>query len=230
MPGLTEVGVFHADLYPGMVAQFESSQNYCAVGRVYSVYDFHTNGNPGTRNPLLTAAPLAIDALNPFPLMQLANGNFLYENFPTSGTKQTPATKAQLRAELVSNAQGGFSSAVFWTSTGLHTLGTAIADDTNLPEKGATGTPPRNAAYVFVYNGTDFDPPNPANGSQYLQCFNVNTGEKVPSGTNFFCKSGSIEINAADIAALRGKICDTTALTGDCKAASAPSPAPGFGE
>src|SRR5271155_2274376 len=96
---LTQVGRQHADLYVAMVHQFESDNNYCPVGFVYSMYNYNLNGTPGTNNPYQTAAPLAIDACNnssvnpsttcvgsaTLPHMALSGGANLYEYL--GGTK-----------------------------------------------------------------------------------------------------------------------------------------------
>ena len=134
--GLTTVGRQHADVYPSMVYSFGLAHNYCPVGYVYSTYNYKENGDPGTNNPLQTAEPLAIAAcfisFNPVstcgafggvsgsePRMALVNGGQLYEflGFPEAPkTTKMSATGTQLRAELIANAGGGSSSAIFWTS------------------------------------------------------------------------------------------------------------------
>ena len=242
---LTRVGVEHAYLYPGMVDVFDDAHNYCPVGWVYSMYDFNPDRNPGTTNPFQTAEPLAYAACiarairpgvpltgNPCdspadfkPHMRLGNGHYLYEFLGTTSvtTAKPSATTQELRTELVSNASlDGFSSAIFWSSEGLHTLGAAIADGTNIPKKGGP-TPPRNAVYVFKYSagtgtfevvdGTPFL-------QRYLQCFNVNPDGSF-SDANYYCRPGDIPIMpddsddvATSVTALRGKICDTTTLGG----------------
>lgn len=154
--------------------------------------------------------------------MQLGNGHYLYEFLGTTdvATTRPSATTQELRKELVSNASYfGSSSAIFWSSTGLHTLGTAIADGTNIPKKDGP-TPPRNAVYVFEYNagtGTFKVVDGTPLLQRYLQCFNINPGGSF-SDANYYCRPGDIPIMPDDvatlIAALRGKICDTTTLGG----------------
>lgn len=102
---------------------------------------------------------------------------------PTAGKS---ATGPELRNELISNASGGLSSAIFWSSQGLNVLGQAIAGRAVVdipgcsapPSKPGTKCPaakgiaPRNAAYVFVFNGENaFDLIAP--GNNYVQCFDV---------------------------------------------------------
>jgi hypothetical protein len=239
---LTQVGRQHADLYVAMVHQFESDNNYCPVGFVYSMYNHNPNGSPGTNNPYQTAAPLAIDGCNnsavdpsttcvgskPFPRMALDSGANLYEYLGGSKENQNPSSMqvTALRSELLSHAKpsvgAAFSTAIFWTSDGLHTLGLAIADNAEIPkkvknEKGeTTSSPPRNAVYVFEYNGSTFDPP--PNVAQYVQCFNVNG--KVPDSTTYYCsQKGNLpgDIETVRLPNLLGKICDTTDLATDCQ-------------
>lgn len=239
---LTQVGRQHADLYVAMVHQFESDNDYCPVGFVYSMYNYNLNGSPGTNNPYQTAEPLAIDACNnsagdpsttcvgskPFPRMALDSGANLYEYLGGTKENQAPSTAqtTALRGELLSHANPGvgaaFSTAIFWTSDGLHTLGLAIADNAEIPkkvknEKGETiSSPPRNAVYVFEYDGSAFDPP--PNVTRYVQCFNVNG--KVPSGTTYYCsQKGNLpgDIETGLLPNLLGKICDTTDPAADCR-------------
>ncbi|MFZ0658829.1 MAG: hypothetical protein WAM05_08920 [Candidatus Binataceae bacterium] len=239
---LTQVGRQHADLYVPMVHQFESDNNYCAVGFVYSMYNYNLNGSPGTNNPFQTAEPLAIDACNnsavdpsttcvgskTLPRMALNSGAKLYEYLGGTKEDQVPSTAqtTALRGELLSYAKPGvgaaFSTAIFWTSDGLHTLGLAIADGTEIPKKikNANGdtisSPPRNAVYVFKYNGNTFDPP--PNVTQYVQCFNANG--KVPNGTTYYCsQKGNLPSDIATelLPNLLGNICDTTDLAMNCR-------------
>lgn len=252
--GLRPVGVEHADRYDEMLEHFTSDTNYCPVGFVYAMYNKNPNGSPGTENPFQTAEPLAFRAcyiyalaqgvLNPdiacsgspefsaaLPRMQLENGAKLYEYLGTTGAEQkagNSATKDQLRAELLRNASLGLSSALFWTSQGLPTLGTAIADGTNIPPKiegnGDSG-PPKNAVYIFEYSGGIFNPPKSL--TKYVQCFNINIEhpEGSPGGTEYYCRKGernnpdSASIgNRGDLPAitdfppLEGRICDTSHL------------------
>jgi hypothetical protein len=101
---------------------------------------------------------------NFFPRTALENGGKLYEYLgakPSEGG--TPkagvsATSPQLLAELISRADSGLSTAIFWTSQGLNVLGQAIVPGfTGIP--GCSTLPlqdnckdlkaPRNAAYVL---------------------------------------------------------------------------------
>jgi hypothetical protein len=242
--GLRPVGVEHADRYDEMLADFESSSNFCPVAFVYAMYNKKPDGSPGTENPFQTAEPLAIAACYNFPnvssqslaqcnfspRMSLENGGKLYEYLETTRAEQNAknsATKDQLRAELLSNAYSGLSSAVFWTSQGLPTLGTAIADGANIPPKiegnGDSG-PPKNAVYIFEYSGGTFNAPESL--TRYVQCFNVNVDHPTgsPSGTKYYCRKGFPDPNSAsignrgdlpeitDFPPLEGRICDTEGL------------------
>lgn len=197
---LTLVGQRHADLYIDMLGSgpggFGPAHNYCTVGYVYAMYNQNPDGSPGTNNPLETAQPAAIAACSALgsctrsePRVALAAGQYLYEYLGVPGappvcTNCPPsATGPELRAELASNASSGFSSAIFWTSQGLNVVGQAIADGPvdipgcSVPPLPGTkcpkdkGVAPRNAVYIFKYNGSGFDPPT--DDTQYVQCFDV---------------------------------------------------------
>ena len=126
------------------------------------------------------------------PSTALVNGGKLYEYLGAANSeKGTPkagksATGPELRDELISNAGGGLSSAIFWSSQGLNVLGQAIAGKAIVDIPGCSeppstpgtkcpadkGVAPRNAAYVFVFNGENaFDLIAP--GNKYVQCFDV---------------------------------------------------------
>jgi len=197
---LTLVGQRHANLYIEMLGsgpgRFGAAENYCPVGYVYSMYNMNPNGSAGTNNPLETAQPVAIAACTALgsctgsePRVALAVGKYLYEYLGAPGAPPTckncpvSATGPELQAELASNAFFGFSSAIFWTSQGLNVLGQAIAGEAvdipgcSEPPKPGTKCPadkgigPRNAVYVFEYNGSAFNPP--VDATQYVQCFDV---------------------------------------------------------
>jgi hypothetical protein len=251
---LTEVGERHANLYPSMLWCFGAAHNYCPVGYVYSMYNINADGQPGTNNPLQTAEPLAnvacytraiffndspdtqCSASGSEPSMALVNGRNLYEHLgaTTVEKKANSATGPQLLKELIKRAPagGGLSSAIFWTSQGLHDLGEAIAPGTDIPVKTDTYSPPRNAAYVFVFNRTRFEPIAQKDINQYVQCFNVHlahppSAELVgPGGTMYYCGNGdygtgnlpsALNDKTADaqkgLDMLKGMICDTFNLT-----------------
>ena len=200
---LTEVGLQHAALYESMVASLGPAHNYCPVAYVYSTYDTNPDGGAGTNNPFETGRFLSVGACynfpyvssqslakcNFFPRMALENGGKLYEYLGAANSeKGTPkagksATGSELRNELISRADKGLSTAIFWTSQGLNVLGQAITgrDIVDIPgcsEPPKPGTKcdkdkaPRNAAYVFEFNGENaFDLIVP--GNKYVQCFDV---------------------------------------------------------
>jgi hypothetical protein len=105
----------------------------------------------------------------------LGNGN----NPPTSPSYTTPEATA-LRDELKATANAGSSSAIFWTSDGLHVLAGAIIEGTSkVPDKKGSdpkatkGTPPRNAVYVFQFvtaQGQFID--TPTRPDLYVQGYN----------------------------------------------------------
>jgi hypothetical protein len=246
---LTKLGDRHADLYIEMLGAggFGSAHDYCPVGYVYSTYNVNPDGTPGTNNPLETAQPVAIAACTAQgsctgaePRMRTVLGKTLYEYLGAEGSpkpcKKCPvsAQASDLRAELITNANSGWSSAVFWTSQGLNILGQAIVPGftsilgcSTLPPKAICEDlkPPRNAAYVFAFNGSGFDPPDSV--TRYVQCFNVHIDFSVspskligPAGNTYYCGNGEDrtgnlpEISEANLPMLQGKICDTSDLTG----------------
>jgi hypothetical protein len=252
--GLTLVGQQHAFLYPAMVADFGAANDYCPVAFVYSTYDINPDKGQGTNNPYETARPLAVAACynfpnvssqslatcNFFPRTALENGGKLYEYLGASKSEQgTPlagisATGPQLLNELIDKVQtGGVSVAIFWTSQGLNILGQAIVPGfTGIP--GCSKLPatdeckklkaPRNAAYVFAFNGSGFKPPDAI--TQYVQCFNVHVDftaspSKIvgPGEATYYCGNeddgtGSLpSISEREgLDSLLGKICDTSSL------------------
>jgi hypothetical protein len=246
---LTKLGDRHADLYIEMLGAggFGSMHDYCPVGYVYSTYNVNPDGTPGTNNPLETAQPVAIAACTAQgsctgaePRMRTVLGKTLYEYLGAESSprpcKKCPvsAEASDLRAELIANANNGWSSAIFWTSQGLNILGqatvpgfTSILGCSTLPPKAICEDlkPPRNAAYVFVFNGSGFDPPDSV--TRYVQCFNVHIDFSVspskligPAGNTYYCGNGEDstgnlpEISEANLPMLQGKICDTSDLTG----------------
>ncbi len=82
----------------------------------------------------------------------LGNGNDP-KDFPNPVSYTTKEATA-LRTELLATAKRNESSAIFWTSQGLHILGGAIIKGTSIvPDKNGTPkvVPPRNAVYVFQF-------------------------------------------------------------------------------
>jgi hypothetical protein len=237
-----------------MLADLGGANNYCPVAFVYSTYEINPDKGQGTSNPYETARPLAIAACynfpnvsseslatcNFFPRTALENGGKLYEYLGANKSEQgTPlagisATGPQLLKELTGRAvTDGVSIAIFWTSQGLNVLGQAIVPGfTGIP--GCSKLPaadeckklkaPRNAAYVFVFNGSGFDAPEAI--TQYVQCFNVHINFAVspsklvgPSGTTYYCGNGDDGTGSLPsiseqegLDSLLGKICDTSKL------------------
>ncbi len=210
-PSLTPVGMEHANLYIEMVASFELTQNYCPVKFVYSVDPIKPGGESGTTNPFFTARPLANILMNLDPIIQIG-GKRIDEFLEMSNIGATA-----FREEMLDKTEGGSSVALFWTSQGLHDLGEAIAPGSNIPVKTDTVSPPRNAAYVFKYNGSGgfIVLPKP---DQYIQCFNWATfrAQGDMSSSKYFCGhtnsnlSGSIEKQY--LYKLHGRICGTAGL------------------
>jgi len=204
---------FNADGNPGTNNPFQTAQPLAAF--VCGDAAFFAGLDP--------FSTCAGSASEPRTALASANGGgHLYEYLAVEGepkTKEPSATSSQLRDELIQHAGEDFSSAIFWSSQGLNVLGQAIADnpvvdipgcsvppkpDTDCPDD--KGKPPRNAAYVFVFNGSNksFDLIVP--DSRYVQCFNVhvtdftyppkldgpNPPEPIgPGPTTYYCGNGN---------------------------------------
>ena len=216
---LTPTGQAHAALYPTMVSDFQAANNYCPVTKVYAATKAKKVPPCGTAcdsasNSFDTGTPLARAIMKADPITTvddkqlyeyLGNGN----DAPSEDPKNylTPTATA-LRTELLKRANLGQSSAIFWTSQGLHVLGGAIINGTsNVPDKNAAinpSTPPRNAVYLFEASGsapsiTGFkDTPRsdrePEPRTIYIQCYNhVEYSEYVltPKEAHFIDPTGN---------------------------------------
>jgi len=192
-------------------------------------------------------------ASEPHTALAPANGGGnLYEYLGIAGSKPTTqpsASGSQLRAELIQNAGNGFSSAIFWSSQGLNVLGqaivpgfTAIPGCSTLPAKDTCKDlkAPRNAAYVFAFDGSVFQPQDDV--TQYVQCFNVHVTDFTkppkldgpappapigPGPTTYYCGNGFDDTGTGNLPwtsgeglaqsfkyldLLLGKICDRSNL------------------
>jgi len=217
---LKPTGTEHANLYVEMITSFEDIKNYCPVATVYSVNPVLPTGGGGTNNPFYTARPLANTVMNADPIITINDLNL--DEF----LKQV--TPSILLVELKNKMTSG-SAAVFWTSDGLNALGNAIVPGfEGIPVKNKDlGVPPRNAVYVFEYDGVNFVAPNSTTypkSTQYVQCFNFASfrAEGDASHDKYFCgepkPAGSIaEIGGAHLYKLHARICDTcTTLSATC--------------
>ena len=222
---LTPTGQRHAALYENMVSNFEAANNFCFVAKVYAATDVEKvapcgNECASATNAFDTAKPLAIAVMSADPITSvtaaaptpvptatavptvyqlyeyLSNGN----NDPGTNANYSTGTATALRAQLLATANLGQSSAIFWTSQGLHVLGGVIIDGTSkVPDKNGAPKviPPRNAVYIFKAVGNapniakfeDID----ANLSLYVQCFNFvgATVQVTPSGPRFILPEGN---------------------------------------
>jgi len=225
---LTPTGQAHAALYPTMITDFQAANKFCFVAKVYAATDVEkvapcgnecasaTNAFDTARplagavmsaSPSATATPITsvpIPTSSATPANNTDNGR-LYEYLGNgNNAPKTPIyttlTATALRKALLATANLGQSSAIFWTSQGLHVLGGVIIDGTSkVPDKNGTPkvTPPRNAVYIFKAVGNapniakfeDID----ANLSLYVQCFNFvgATVQVTPSGPRFILPEGS---------------------------------------
>jgi hypothetical protein len=206
---LTPVGMEHANLYIEMITAFELTNNYCPVKFVYSVNQVKPGGEVGTTNPYFTARPLANIVMNLNPIIEIDNKRI--DEF----LEMSNIGPVRFRDVMLDKVEGGSSVALFWTSQGLHNLGEAIVPGFNIPEE---PKPPRNAAYVFEFNGSDgfIAPPKV---DQYIQCFNW-ANFRAPgdmSSSKYWCGNASNGNLSSSIAAkylykLHGRICDTDDL------------------
>lgn len=197
---LTPTGQAHANLYPTMISGFleQTTSTLCPVVKVYAATTVEKvapcgNECASASNAFDTAKPLAQAVMSADPITTVpvptatatpAGAGQLYEylgngNIAPPTPSYTTLTATALRTALLATANLGKSSAIFWTSQGLHVLGGAIINATSkVPDKnfGAKVTPPRNAVYIFVANGSApniknfVDTPSPS--SLYVQCFN----------------------------------------------------------
>ena len=228
---LTPTGVAHAKLYPAMIRDFEAAKKFCQVAKVYAATTAGKESPCGSEcasatNAFDTATPLAkevMPSVPPIPITTvvtdvgekqlyeyLGNGNkapqlYEYVKNPNPDPAYDTDTAKALRRELLATANLGYSSAIFWTSQGLHVLGGAIIKGTSrVPDKNSPtnkATPPRNAVYVFAADVSAspiagfIDTPSPP--SLYVQCFNhvePSAGKfSFPQFTDpyYFCGFGS---------------------------------------
>ena len=173
---LTPTGEFHALFYRIMVPAFADGTTFCKVTTVYAATtEDKPDHSKSATNSFFTARPLAqqamggkdpIIALGAFDKKHLEDSR-LYE-YLGNGIK-APSEKPsnyeteiakRLRTALLATANKNESSAIFWTSQGMHVLGGVIIEKTsNVPDKNFgglpySGTPPRNAVYVFSAAGS----------------------------------------------------------------------------
>jgi len=221
---LTPVGMAHANLYVEMITAFELSKNYCPVGSVYSVNPVKPGGEKGTTNPYFTARPLANVVMNLNPIIEV-------DNKPIDEFLETSNIGAiHFREVMIDKVAAGSSVAIFWTSQGLHNLGEAIAPGTDIPgcsvpppvrPECEDPKPPRNAAYIFEYNGSGSFVA-PGKPDQNIQCFNW-ANFRAPgdmSSTKYYCGNASNpNLGPSDhpiedkyLYKLHGRICDTSDL------------------
>jgi hypothetical protein len=216
---LTPTGTAHAALYPTMISDFQAANHFCPVTKVYATTkEKKVDQSASTTNPFYTAQPLAnavmskdpiTTVMSKDPITMIVKVKQLYEflddviSAPTKPNYST-LTAVALRTELLATANRGESSAIFWTSQGLHVLGGAIINATSIvPDKNAAinpVTPPRNAVYLFEAIGSaptitrfsDIRAP-----SLYIQCFNhveymEQINPKVPQFTQaYYCGYGN---------------------------------------
>jgi hypothetical protein len=227
---LTATGLRHADLYVSMLDGINASlgSNHCPVTKVYAINRTKADGSGNTTNPYLTAKPLARSKMALANPIETVGGYALLEYLgnkpdPTKNTAGIPfaasyttASATALRETLLATARADQSSAIFWTSQGLHILGGAIINaESQVPQKniddGAPtpkyvvfkagtpiGTPPRNAAYLFTYNTANsrFDDVTKLN--QHAQCYNF-TVKSADSDTAFRTDFWCGNVNYGDL-------------------------------
>lgn len=196
---LTPTGRAHAALYPKMIRDFEAARGFCAVKKVYATTKALKPGTSTAKDPCSpncasatnafdTATPSANEFMSSKPPITAVGGYELYEFLGNSNgkapseenTKYSTAEAIALQEELLATANRNESSAIFWTSEGLHVLGGAIiGKSSGVPRKTDTYSPPRNAVYLFtttesapnIKSFSDTTPPLPSD-PPYVQCFN----------------------------------------------------------
>ena len=237
---LTPSGEAHAALYPKMIREFQAANNFCAVTRVYST----TKEPKPSTDPKDPCSPNCASATNARDTAKPSAKEFmssdakpitavtgptgvqyqLWEFLGNSNGKAPSEEKTNystdaataLHDELLATANRNESSAIFWTSEGLHVLGGAIMKkSSNVPPKTDTYSPPRNAVYLFtakdsapnIKSFSDTTSPFPPLTSPlYVQCFNhVETDTpKFPSPgflpanyppNHYACGFGSVQSN-----------------------------------
>jgi hypothetical protein len=171
---LTPTGEFHALMYRFMVPAFADGTKYCEVKTVYAATKVDKPGGArSATNSFFTAQPLAQQIMKKDPIIKVGlpcqnpdqdNEKCRLYEYMGNGNDAPPHpnydkdVSIALRTALLASANKSESSAIFWTSQGLHVLGGAVIDKTsNVPDKtgtdqdakDVTGTPPRNAVYVF---------------------------------------------------------------------------------
>jgi len=173
---LTPTGEFHALLYKFMVPAFADGTKYCPVTMVYAATKADKpNKDKSATNSFYTAQQLAQQIMGKDPITVVkVNGvdkqlyeyldNWINPPNPPKSPSYVTAPATALREELRNTANEGKSSAIFWTSQGLHILGGAIINGTSkipdkishFDDKGKPDgpTPPRNEVYVFEAVGT----------------------------------------------------------------------------
>jgi hypothetical protein len=236
---LTPTGQAHAALYPTMISDFQAANGVCPVAKVYAATKVAKVGDCGTEcasatNAFDTAKPLAAAVMSADPITTVGTpANQLYEylgngnNAPAKPNYST-VTATALRKELLITANQSRSSAIFWTSQGLHVLGGAIINaNSNVPIKAGGAIPPRNAVYIFAAIGpaptiSGFrDTPAP---STFVQCFNhVETSDQfTPKASHFIEPTGTPPTQKYycgynnDQSSLGGKPPESCALNAQC--------------
>lgn len=256
---LTKTGLRHADLYVSMVDDINAAlgTNYCPVTKVYTINLKKADGSGNTTNPFFTAKPLAIKKMSADPLETVSSKGTGYPLLEYLGNSPDPAKNTPsnpfipsyttavanaLRDALVTTAQAENSSAIFWTSQGLHVLaGAIIKAESKVPQKviedgkktvafpagTPIGTPPRNAVYIFPYNPSKAGFDDVTKFTQHVQCYNwtmKSSDADTEFRADFWCgmsnygdlggnpKSPSL-ICDADLASVHARICDTDTLT-----------------
>ena len=146
---------------------------------------------------------------NPAQLDEYLGAGKGKDDFGRQGPNPTSDIATLLRSKLKKDAAAGESSAIFWTSQGLYTLGTAILDaPSRIPQKYRDQffdynwdyepiyweTPPRNAAYVFEYSNGTFT----ESTTTFAQAFNFKSTKQQ------FCTT----MQPSDSSKIGGNICE----------------------
>ena len=199
---LTPVGMEHADLYVEMIANLENKEHFCPLAAAYAVNPINPDGAGGTTNPYYTGKPLANTLFDLNPYIEV-DGKRIDQKLKEINVQS-------LYTALIQIAKADQSVALFWTSEGLHDLGAFLGSDI-IPKKTPSVSPPRNAAYIFRYDGNNGYTP-PAEPDEFVQCFNYAVGGKAKNNfiNRFYCgyaSNANLQVPESDFDQLHGRIC-----------------------
>lgn len=212
-PTLSYPGQAHSALYIQMMGQFQPTQSYCPVARIYAldpIKSFNPAGAPvkATSNPYWTAAPFAQNIMALNPIITIGDTNL--DEFLNNDNIATTFLD-----DIKTNVNDQKSVAIFWTGAGMCRVGDVLGP--GLPGFSCVGTdiPPMNSVFIFNYDvlGMTFSSVT----TTFEQCFNWDNSTKLFSTSQYFC-STSADLNlfidvskfAKNLSQIAGRICNTS--------------------